>query len=216
MQSSWSIAGHCLEATSYNPALFVNLCDDSRAPPFTGPKTPSSAKARCCKAVGQSGGSQGNTRLSNEATAILPTRLHGLPQVCGRCESASHLGTITRSFFYMADASAGPGSSALGVGIWRAPSWTRWLGRVPRPQGARAVSVDGREPAAPCPKPGATSRATPPKKLCGIPFACKAHARQALSTFAQNLQAMFLGTSTVRAKLRYGKQERQRYGGKYS
>ena len=46
------------------------------------------------------------------------------------------------------------------------------------------------------------------KKLCGAAFACEADARQALLTFAQNLQATFLSASTVRAQSRYGKRGR--------
>jgi transposase len=42
------------------------------------------------------------------------------------------------------------------------------------------------------------------KKLCGATFACEADARQALVTFAQNLQATFLSASKVRAQPRYG------------
>jgi transposase len=46
------------------------------------------------------------------------------------------------------------------------------------------------------------------KKLCHTPFACEADARQALAAFEQGLQATFLSTSTVRAKLHYGKRGR--------
>jgi transposase len=46
------------------------------------------------------------------------------------------------------------------------------------------------------------------KKLCGTAFACEADARQALSTFEQDLHATFLGASTVRAQPRYGKRGR--------
>ena len=46
------------------------------------------------------------------------------------------------------------------------------------------------------------------KKLCGTAFACEADARQALSTFAQDLHATFLGASTVRAQPRDGKRGR--------
>jgi len=46
------------------------------------------------------------------------------------------------------------------------------------------------------------------EKLCGAAFACEAEARQALLTFAQNLQATFLSASTVRAQSRYGKRGR--------
>jgi transposase len=46
------------------------------------------------------------------------------------------------------------------------------------------------------------------KTLCGTTFACEADARQALSLFAQDLQATCLGTSTVRALPRYGKRGR--------
>jgi transposase len=50
------------------------------------------------------------------------------------------------------------------------------------------------------------------QKLCGTIFACEADARQALSTFVQDLQATFLHTSTVRATPRYGKRGRPRPG----
>jgi transposase len=50
------------------------------------------------------------------------------------------------------------------------------------------------------------------KKLCGTPFACEADARQALVTFAQELQATFLTTSTVRAQPRYRKRGRPGQG----
>jgi transposase len=46
------------------------------------------------------------------------------------------------------------------------------------------------------------------KKLCSTAFACEADARQALSAFAQGVQATFLTTSTVRAQPRYGKRGR--------
>jgi len=46
------------------------------------------------------------------------------------------------------------------------------------------------------------------KKLCSTTFACEADARQALSTFEQDLQIIFLGASTVRAQPRYGKRGR--------
>jgi transposase len=46
------------------------------------------------------------------------------------------------------------------------------------------------------------------KKLCSTTFACEADAQQALVTFAQTLQASFLGTSTVRAQPRYSKRGR--------
>jgi transposase len=46
------------------------------------------------------------------------------------------------------------------------------------------------------------------KKLCGTVFACEADARQALSTFAQDLHATFLGASTLRAHPRYSKRGR--------
>jgi transposase len=46
------------------------------------------------------------------------------------------------------------------------------------------------------------------KKLCGTAFACEADARQALSTFEQDLHATFLSASTVRAQPRYGKRGR--------
>jgi transposase len=42
------------------------------------------------------------------------------------------------------------------------------------------------------------------KKLCRTTFACEADARQALSTFEQDLQPIFLGASTVRAQPRDG------------
>jgi transposase len=48
------------------------------------------------------------------------------------------------------------------------------------------------------------------KKLCGMPFACEADARQALGSFAQTLQATFLSTSTVRAQPRYRQRGRPR------
>ena len=50
------------------------------------------------------------------------------------------------------------------------------------------------------------------QKLCGTTVACEADARQALATFAQDLQATFLATSTVRATPRYGKRGRPRQG----
>lgn len=50
------------------------------------------------------------------------------------------------------------------------------------------------------------------KKLSSLTFACEADARQALSAFAQNLQATFLATSTVRPMPRYGKRGRPRPG----
>jgi len=50
------------------------------------------------------------------------------------------------------------------------------------------------------------------KKLCGVTLACEADARQALATFAQDLQATFLGASTVRATPRYGKRGRPGQG----
>jgi transposase len=50
------------------------------------------------------------------------------------------------------------------------------------------------------------------KKLCGVTFACEADARQALATFAQDLQATFLGASTVHATPRYGKRGRPGQG----
>src|SRR6266850_457652 len=46
------------------------------------------------------------------------------------------------------------------------------------------------------------------KKLCGATFACEADARQALVTFAQDLQTTFLSASTVRTQPRYGKRGR--------
>jgi transposase len=46
------------------------------------------------------------------------------------------------------------------------------------------------------------------KKLCRTSFACEADAQQALSTFAQGLQATFLTTHTVGAQPRYGKRGR--------
>jgi len=50
------------------------------------------------------------------------------------------------------------------------------------------------------------------KKLCGVTFACEADARQALATFAQDVQATFLGASAVRATPRYGKRGRPGQG----
>jgi transposase len=50
------------------------------------------------------------------------------------------------------------------------------------------------------------------QQLCGTTFACEADARQALGTFEQDLQATFLGSSTVRALSRYGKRGRPRQG----
>jgi transposase len=50
------------------------------------------------------------------------------------------------------------------------------------------------------------------KKLCSTTFACEADARQALSAFAQELQATFLATSTVRPMPHYGKRGRPRQG----
>jgi transposase len=50
------------------------------------------------------------------------------------------------------------------------------------------------------------------KRLCGVTFACEADARQALATFAQDLQATVLGASTVRATPRYGRRGRPRQG----
>jgi transposase len=50
------------------------------------------------------------------------------------------------------------------------------------------------------------------KKLCGVTLACEADARQALATFTQDLQATFLGASTVRATPRYGKRGRPGQG----
>ena len=46
------------------------------------------------------------------------------------------------------------------------------------------------------------------KTLCGTTFACEADARQALSAVAQDLQATFLATSTVRPRPRYRKRGR--------
>jgi transposase len=46
------------------------------------------------------------------------------------------------------------------------------------------------------------------KKVCGTAFACEADARQALSTFEQDLHVTFLRASTVRAQPRYGKRGR--------
>jgi transposase len=40
------------------------------------------------------------------------------------------------------------------------------------------------------------------QQLCSTPLACEADARQALTTFAQTLQATFLATSTVHVKPR--------------
>jgi hypothetical protein len=50
------------------------------------------------------------------------------------------------------------------------------------------------------------------KQLCSTPFACEADARQALSAFAQGLQATFLATSTVHATPRYSTRGRPRPG----
>jgi transposase len=50
------------------------------------------------------------------------------------------------------------------------------------------------------------------KKLCSVTFACEADARQALATFVPDLQATFLGASTVRATPRYGKRGRPGQG----
>ncbi len=50
------------------------------------------------------------------------------------------------------------------------------------------------------------------KKFCGVTFACEADARQALATFAQDLQATFLGASTVRATPRSGTRGRPGQG----
>jgi len=50
------------------------------------------------------------------------------------------------------------------------------------------------------------------KKLCGVPFACEADARQALAAFAQDLQATVLEASTVRATPRYGTRGRPGQG----
>lgn len=50
------------------------------------------------------------------------------------------------------------------------------------------------------------------QKLGGVTFACEADARQALATFAQDLQATCLGASTVRAPPRYGKRGRPGQG----
>lgn len=50
------------------------------------------------------------------------------------------------------------------------------------------------------------------QQLCGTTFACEAEARQALATFAQDLQVTFLTTSAVRATPRYGKRGRPRQG----
>ena len=46
------------------------------------------------------------------------------------------------------------------------------------------------------------------KKLCGTALACEADAPQALATFAQELQATFLATSSVCPTSRYGKRGR--------
>jgi transposase len=46
------------------------------------------------------------------------------------------------------------------------------------------------------------------KKLCRTAFACEADAQQALASFAQDLQATFLATSTVRVRPRYDKRGR--------
>jgi hypothetical protein len=48
------------------------------------------------------------------------------------------------------------------------------------------------------------------QQLCGTTCACEADARQALGTFKQDLQATFLGSSTVRALSRYGTRGRPR------
>ena len=50
------------------------------------------------------------------------------------------------------------------------------------------------------------------KKLGGVIFACEADARQALATFAQDLQTTVLEASTVRATPRYGQRGRPRAG----
>jgi transposase len=50
------------------------------------------------------------------------------------------------------------------------------------------------------------------QQLCGTTFACEADARQALATFAQDLQVTVLTTSAVRAMPRYGKRGRPRQG----
>jgi transposase len=50
------------------------------------------------------------------------------------------------------------------------------------------------------------------KKLCRTAFACAADAQQALATFAQDLQATFLVTSTVRPTPRYDKRGRPGHG----
>ena len=50
------------------------------------------------------------------------------------------------------------------------------------------------------------------QQLCSTTFACEADARQALATFAQDLQITFLSTSAVRATPRYGKRGRPRPG----
>jgi transposase len=49
-------------------------------------------------------------------------------------------------------------------------------------------------------------------KLCGTAFACEADAQQALTRFAQGLQATFLSASTVRTMSRYGKRGRPGHG----
>jgi transposase len=46
------------------------------------------------------------------------------------------------------------------------------------------------------------------KKLCRTTFACEADARQALSTFEQDLQTIYLAASTVRAQPRYAQRGR--------
>ena len=50
------------------------------------------------------------------------------------------------------------------------------------------------------------------KKLCSSTFACEADARQALATFAQDLQATCLSASWIRATPRYGNRGRPRHG----
>lgn len=50
------------------------------------------------------------------------------------------------------------------------------------------------------------------KQLCGVTLACEADARQALATFAQDLQATCLGASPVRATPRYGTRGRPGQG----
>ena len=50
------------------------------------------------------------------------------------------------------------------------------------------------------------------QQLCRLPLACEADARQALATFEQTLQIMFLATSTISMKPRDGKRGRPQQG----